>query len=278
MLISRALVAVSTTALIVAACGYLPGSSPSPDIPTPSSSASPAESTSPEPPTSTPSHSPSPILAESPMPSPSSTSAASNVEKADVFWGEMRQWLCGGSTMYDSLADAVAGSSLIVRGHPVEVETVKDGRYAHNVVSLTVTEVLKGQPRWRDPGTLELVAWAGDHGQERLEQNMPAGDQVIFLISWPDLEQMPFAQVPTPFRYWYLVDTWHQSVFRDDDGVIWIPNLGDIRRMLGRDVYPVDLHGRPYDGFVERIRQLVVQGRGSAVQPTIPGREERSAC
>lgn len=67
-------------------------------------------------------------------------------------------------------------------------------------------------------------------------------------------------------------------MYREIGGLVSIPNADEIRQAFGRDTFPLPLGGRSYEAFVERIRSLVANGRGSAAPPGMPQSEEWSAC
>ena len=218
---------------------------------------------------------PSPLSTPSPtQSSPATASPATEVERANLFWGMLAAPQCPGVPEYDSLREAFARANLVIRGHPTSVHVVPDEVIHYDVVTVAISEVLKGEPYSPIEGTIELITRGRGDTQARLVASMPSGDHVIFLMSQADFYDDP----PDGLRYRYFLPTWHQSVFRNDDGAISIPNVRELRRVEGRDAYPLELQSTSYEHFVGRIRRLAGNGQGSTVPPALPVGGEPQAC
>ncbi len=188
-----------------------------------------------------------------------------------MFWRELEPRICPLFTHYESLAQSVAGAQLIVRGQPVDVISDMDGGYPVHKVLIAITEVLKGVPESRHDGPVEIWAtWVS----EDLASLMPSGEHVLFLTTEAALSTQP---VPEAYRYTYYIDTWHQSVYRDIDGIVSVPDVAEIVEWQPAS-FSLNWHGRQYDELVERIRHLVRNATGSTVAPPTPIDLGSQAC
>jgi hypothetical protein len=199
------------------------------------------------------------------------TIAEGDVAESDFFWSEASPPICPLYTDYATLREAVAGARLIVRGHPVAVRQDDSRFFPRSLITLALTEVLKGDPASRVPGRIETSS-LGSHVD--LLASMPSADTVLFLVDLSDESTEPMS---VDERFIYFISTWHQSVYRDIAGLVSVPSISTIFDWEP-DSFSLDWHGRPYVDLVDRIKHLGANGTGSAVQPMPPTAVEAPAC
>lgn len=296
------LVATVSLVAIVIGCSHVGTNAPSPSgaaptapsvatsvgpssIPseTPTTSAAPTPTTAPTPTPDDPTLPPTPTLS---TPTPAATllpspSHASGLAASNRFWENWYEtcWF-GAFDIVSSLENITRQSDVVVRGSILDLYTKPDNRWNSAFVSVSIHEVLKGEPVSRVAGTVEVhIGFVGDD-LEDLKSKLPSHDHLWFLehehTRDPRIE-------PGGFTY-YTTDYEQVSVLRGIGGVVRVIMPDAIANAYSRRHYPVPLDGTSFEDLVDRVRELA-EGQSAAAQllaswspPDEPDRNRFTAC
>jgi hypothetical protein len=172
---------------------------------------------------------------------------------------------------YASVEEITHAVHLVARGHIVDIRTSAFRYFERRIGENTddpnedplipiligvvrVDEVLKGAPKMREPGYIEVSLDSPWKGWESLRANLPNEDDVFFLMN--DALQRSELGFPeddpttSPFLYWR--PNGDQGVLRLIDGKVDV-----IEPIVGR--YPIELNGLPSDELVDQINGAAIQ-------------------
>ena len=263
----RALIAAGL--VLFSACSSLVASSPQPTNeasssapPSPLAAASAAPSASPTEtaPSSTPSTTPDPCCVVVPSPVPNET-----LGESDAFWEFWSDYPFDGPVnKVDSLAENVALAHLVVRGHITDLYVGEQFNMADQYepldlgyVRIAVSEVLKGEPRWRNPGFVEVyVGRLTQQRRDALEGKLPQHDAVWFLMHEITVQPRSSANETEIAPYAYLMTNDLQAVFRDIEGKVRVihPDWTEEIPQMGPAHFPLELEGSDFLQLVTDIK------------------------
>jgi hypothetical protein len=162
-----------------------------------------------------------------------------------------------------TLEDDFRQSHLVVRGHITDVYV---GEYwepnQHLPVAyarVAVSEVLKGDPVWREPGYVEIqLGSTSEEIIQNLQSKLPEHDNVWFLLHIETLRPRTLGHRTeiAPFAYMGVNDL--QGVVRNIDGDVAVikPRWYKGNPTLSVDMFPRSLQGTRFDAFLARLREL----------------------
>jgi hypothetical protein len=189
------------------------------------------------------------------------------LEASNAFWEQFYDTCWFGAfpdEVSSSLAEITRDSDLVVRGRIVDI--VPRGTNGFAVVA--ITELLKGEPLSREPGTVEIRMSRGPD-VDLLRSKIPAHDVIWFALHESTLDP-DRASAPTSYRY-YATDYPQMSILRDINGKVQVIMPNAIESALGRDHYPVPLDGTRFEALVERVRDMADSATGTQVLARVSG-------
>jgi hypothetical protein len=168
--------------------------------------------------------------------------------ESNRFWEPLLPAECPGSPQWRSLRAMIAETDLIVRGRAISAENALDARYDLNrsVITFEISEVLKGEPRSRTAGTVDLISYDGGRDAWRLKSNLPDGEHLLFLMYLPNVESDPTEDD----LYSYYLSS-YRSVIRELDGRVSL-----LFGQSGTDYLAV-LDDMPFDKAVDSVRDAI---------------------
>ncbi len=247
----------------------------SPAIPAPSD----GPSFSPTPTEASPTNAPTPVPSASPTDIPSTNaptltptpiSASVDVEAHDQFWDPFVDFGPPIGLPYGlkTVADANELAHVVVVGQISDLYIGEQWIGSPDAdpqplayVTVTVSEVLKGEPVSMTDGAVEVQFGFGfnEDDFERVASGpMPSGDYIWFLIHEAthreeggrpprDSEIAPFA---------YFIPNEVQGVVLDADGLIEVPLHDRFEGSWGTEKFPMSIRGQDVADVLEQIRQL----------------------
>jgi hypothetical protein len=184
-------------------------------------------------------------------------------QRSDFFWGKVTNFAVYGHT-YDSLDEITRAAHVVVRGRVTDLrlgEVQPFGRdlpdemaqpYPEIFGSVSIDEVLKGDPIMRTPGFIEV---AGLGRSSMSVADLPEGEFIIFLMNHArQREERGLAASDDPDdRFHYERPNGYQCVLRNSNGSVdiidgpegWEEALGP---------FPSGLDGVAFDAIVKQIR------------------------
>ena len=243
---------------------------PSPDI-SPESTPTAAGSERPAPsPTPSPAASASPPATIPPSPDPSDQAV---LQRSDAFWVT---WIDRPEPMYDfefaTVEDATQQADLIVRGRVTNAYIGEYWRFRpewqprpHDYLTISIDEVIKGEPVSRTSGAVELEIGFGDQNLiDDVSTRLPTEESLWFLMyeanfSYRTLEP----QRSSPLApYAYFLPNPLQGFVRNIDGTVrvlqpeWTANAY-------RGQFPVPLEGTSFEALLEQVRAIAEMAPGT---------------
>ncbi len=174
-----------------------------------------------------------------PAVAPSSVKPDANArDRIDRFWQSFGDVGCVGMAAPDSIETVAKWADLIVIARPTGAQPWDDAPYPppSSLVSLRITEIIKGDPTFQQDGFIQLLA-----------TDLPPANVA-------DIDHLLFLNVVTrDERVYYLTDSF-PSVFANVEGRVVTPEYDAIRRAYGNKLYPTLLDGTSFDKLVERVR------------------------
>jgi hypothetical protein len=160
---------------------------------------------------------------------------------------------------FESLADAVETVDAIVVGRVLSVyigRTIDPNGEAIPMIwiDVAIDDVLKGEPRSRDPGVVSIElepivepSWVD------IQANLPDGEHIFFLMNEEQHRQReglpPFDSKLDPFTYFRPND---QAVLRIAEDSVWLIEP----EQLAEGRYPEGLQGQSAEVVLNEIRSL----------------------
>lgn len=178
------------------------------------------------------------------------------LHRSNHFWDPVQHYGMFG-LVYDSLDEITRDAHLVVRGRLVEVKLGKFETFEGDfdpipilIGVVAVDEVIKGEPRSRVPGRIEVSLdppWRD--WEDHLLPNIPRHEHLFFLMNderqRAELGYEARDQANSPYLYWR--PNGYQAVLRNIDGRIAIiePEFEE---------FPAALDGSSFDAALEDVR------------------------
>ena len=181
-----------------------------------------------------------------------------SAEQVDLFWARLNSMDCIdmiAGKFWTSLPEMTREVGVVVLGRPVSVAYRDDRPIGDTVIQVEVDEVLKGDPLFRESGTLELVYSGRSNGPD-LQQNLPPNSHILFLDSVAECIATG-CRSRDDDRYGYWRPTSYQNVLVDIDGQVAVPIADEIAEYRGERAFPLPLIGRSFDRCSQDIRNAV---------------------
>lgn len=164
-----------------------------------------------------------------------------------------------------SVAENVEFAHLVIRGHIVDVYIGEEIEYsdpdlppsqAVAYVTVAIGEVLKGAPVSRTPGYVEVQLGYSPPELDGIRANLPQHDALWFLMHEETIRPRPpeHDSEIAPFAYFGSNDL--QGVIRNVDGDVRVIKPNWIKRVFGKDFFPLPLEGTSFDDLVDQVRGI----------------------
>ena len=204
-----------------------------------------------------------------------SSSSVVGLERSDRFWARWVETRCffGLEPLPSSVVEIFAKADLVVRGRIVDLYVgerwrMNAGQAAEPLAYLRVQidELLKGQPKSRQAGYVEVQIGHAPSDMDRLRAQLPADDHLLFLDYEDPATREWFNQSDiVGFVYYMGQDV--ERVFRDIDGTVQVLAPEAVERVYGADEFLLRIDGTSFDDLLERVRELAAaNGRDSVGQ------------
>ena len=176
-------------------------------------------------------------------------------ERIDQFWLPFDDIVCMGMVPSESLEEDISSAELIVTGRPVGVQAWEDPHQVNPnyLVTIEVTDVLKGEPTYVAPGFIQLIG-------SGVPSDVIVSDLDHLLLLMPRTRYYP-----ADAGFYYLSDG-YVSVYADVDGKVVTPERAAIKRIHGNHIVSVALDGTSFDKLLERVRRPPATGSEGAVR------------
>ena len=131
-------------------------------------------------------------------------------------------------------------------------------------MTISITEVLKGDPVSREAGTVEAQIGFGSAADlDELRSSLPLHDHLWFLVH--ESTRDPGGYLAEESNTYYPTDYQQVSVLRDIGGMVEVIMPESIANAYSRRQFPVPLDGTSFEELVNRVR-LVAEGASAAAQ------------
>lgn len=207
---------------------------------------------------------PTPSGDSSPLPSPSHSQglAASN-----RFWENWYDTCWFGAAVFpivSSLEEITSQSDLVVRGTISDLYSRRTVGWDVAYVTISIAEVLKGDPVSREAGTVEAqIGFGSSADLDELRSNLPVHDHLWFLVH--ESTRDPGGNLAEESKTYYPTDYQQVSVLRDIGGTVEVVMPEAIANAYSRRQFPVPLDGTSFEELIDRVRQLT-DGASAAAQ------------
>jgi len=224
---------------------------------------------------------PTPEIAFTPIPTVA-PSQVSGLAASDQFWEHFYDTCFFGAfpdQVSSSLAEITRDSDVVLRGTLTDLYSEHVSGDAHNTyATLSIVDVLKGEPRSREPGRLVVQLGWMSSDETSLRSLLPAHDHLWFLVHESTLDD---GNDRDGYVY-HMTDYLQLSVLRDVGGIVRVIKPEWIAGALSRTHYPVPLEGTSFEALVERVRDLAggasVRVASARTAPTMHEPRDRFAA
>jgi hypothetical protein len=168
-------------------------------------------------------------------------------ERVDRFWQGIDDVDCMGMAAPESIDEVAEWADLIVVGRATGAQGWPDGPYTgwgpEFLVTVKVSDVIKGTPTLQAPGAIAVEVGVGD---------APIGTVA-------DIDHLLLLSVLTGDDRVYYPTAGFMSVFANVGGRVVAPEYAAIKRIYHNSIFTTDLDGTSFQGLVQHLRS------GSAV-------------
>lgn len=204
-----------------------------------------------------------PIL-PSATPHPTETAVGpTEQELSDQYWSSITHFGAYGFE-YDSLAEMVRDSHLIVRGRVVELKPGEtqpfepggpNGAIPVIFGIIAVDEVLKGVPEMKSEGRI-MVARLGWSATS--DSFLPKDEVVLFLKNYAQMrvEEGVKPSADSDDRFYYVRPNGYQCIFRNIDGRVSLIQPREDWEQVFAEWFPFELEGADFEDMVGEVRSL----------------------
>ena len=200
----------------------------------------------------------------------STDNPVANAQATDQFWSRFMYVDPARplSFHFDTLDALTDQADLVVRGRLTRLYVGEQWRFSefeptvpHVYATLDISEIVKGVPASRDPGSVEVMWAITDESFDPTTQPVPPDEHLWFLMHhatwWSSLGRTPTGSELEPFAYFR--PNHHQAVFRNMNGAVDIVRDDFIADSYGEDEFPLALEGMGFEGFVGQVREQAAE-------------------